>query len=362
MITIAIPTFNRADYLGECLESVISGVVDRSRVEILVCDNASTDETANICSAVRQAAPYVRVHRNPANIGAHRNFRRAAEIARGRFVWLLGDDDRLAAGLVSHVVRELDAGADMVVSNVSVWNRDFTKCLNPRFVEIDADRHYSSADAVLSDCGPHLGYISAVIFRRDLFLNVPVVRYLAYDLQGTCFLHAAYMVARDCRQIAFLSAPAVLNRGEAPTSDLASVSNESHPLQNLDVRYRDEEGWVRVFGVGFPKTIRDLQQWGYTSDATRHAIDCGLRYYLIPRVLYWKRYGMPVSQLERIAKAYSAQRTAAWYTFVTLAHCPVFLLLIMRAGRRFVRAVRGLSRARRRLHPADQVARAEHTT
>ena len=48
-LTIAIPTFNRANYLNKSLECIVSQLNAFSNVELIVIDNASTDETYKVC-------------------------------------------------------------------------------------------------------------------------------------------------------------------------------------------------------------------------------------------------------------------------------------------------------------------------
>ena len=51
-LTIAIPTFNRANYLNKSLECIVSQLNAFSNVELIVIDNASTDETYKVCQKI----------------------------------------------------------------------------------------------------------------------------------------------------------------------------------------------------------------------------------------------------------------------------------------------------------------------
>ena len=48
LVTIAIPTFNRASWLGDCVRSALSQ--SYRNIEVLVSDNASTDDTQSVLS------------------------------------------------------------------------------------------------------------------------------------------------------------------------------------------------------------------------------------------------------------------------------------------------------------------------
>lgn len=88
--TIGIPTYNRADLLRQSLASAVGQ--SSPDVEVLVSDNASTDETPQV---VRSFGDRVRYHRNPSNIGSWPNFARLVELAGGEFFSWLQDDDLL---------------------------------------------------------------------------------------------------------------------------------------------------------------------------------------------------------------------------------------------------------------------------
>ena len=94
-ISICIPTYNRATSLTNCLESIaIAGKDYIGLFEICVSDNGSDDETRNV---VNSAAEFLEItyHVNHANLGIPRNFVKVVSLAKGEFVWLIGDDDLL---------------------------------------------------------------------------------------------------------------------------------------------------------------------------------------------------------------------------------------------------------------------------
>lgn len=94
-ISICIPTYNRAEHLTNCLQSIILNK-SRSKIDFQVCvsDNCSTDETEDVVRRA-QASIAIKYHKNPRNLGIPRNFLNVVEMADGEFVWLLGDDDLL---------------------------------------------------------------------------------------------------------------------------------------------------------------------------------------------------------------------------------------------------------------------------
>ena len=154
-LSICIPTYNRVRYLKELLPSVLDQA-DAEGVEVVVSDNASTDDTAEYLRAIKH--PSLRWWTNDANIGGDRNFLKCVAEARGEYVWLFGDDDIMPAGAVKKVT-------------------DFLRQHNPALlISVDRDgdaRLYDDYCAMLKDVGDDFllahTLISANVFRRELF-------------------------------------------------------------------------------------------------------------------------------------------------------------------------------------------------
>lgn len=100
LLSICIPTYNRAAYLTDLLESLVrEHAADPCGEEVVVhvSDNASTDSTPAVVAAYASRLP-LRALRNPTNIGGERNFARLIDVTEGAYFWLLGDDETVAAG------------------------------------------------------------------------------------------------------------------------------------------------------------------------------------------------------------------------------------------------------------------------
>lgn len=93
LVSVIIPTFNRANLLGRAIRSVADQVGDG--FEIIISDNCSQDHT---CDVVREFLddPRVFYSRNDRNLGMVGNWRKAIyELARGEWFILMSDDDYL---------------------------------------------------------------------------------------------------------------------------------------------------------------------------------------------------------------------------------------------------------------------------
>lgn len=93
-LSVMIPNFNYGRYIGETIDSVLAQ--GGPNLEIVVCDNASTDDSVKVVGAYRD--PRIRLAVNPCNVGFSSNLERVAAMARGRRMLLLSSDDRIAPG------------------------------------------------------------------------------------------------------------------------------------------------------------------------------------------------------------------------------------------------------------------------
>lgn len=93
LLTLAVPTFNRSRYLATFLEAIAPQLAAETRVELLISDNASPDDTGELVRNYQARGVAIRYIRNDANVGADRNILQCFEEASGKYVWICGDDD-----------------------------------------------------------------------------------------------------------------------------------------------------------------------------------------------------------------------------------------------------------------------------
>ncbi|HET7501660.1 MAG TPA: glycosyltransferase family 2 protein [Kofleriaceae bacterium] len=100
-LSVMIPNFNYGRYIGDTIRSVLAQAP--AGVEIVVSDNASTDDSVKVVGAF--ADPRIRLAVNPCNVGFSSNLERVAQMARGRRMLLLSSDDRVGPGALDAYAR-----------------------------------------------------------------------------------------------------------------------------------------------------------------------------------------------------------------------------------------------------------------
>jgi glycosyltransferase involved in cell wall biosynthesis len=121
-VTVAIPTYNRADFLRQTLAGIVAQEFPREHFEVLVIDNNSRDHTKAVVAEFAGAAPAPRyIHETRQGLDHARN--RAIAEARGDVI-LFGDDDilvqpdwiaRMAAPMLADETRQIGAVGGEVI-------------------------------------------------------------------------------------------------------------------------------------------------------------------------------------------------------------------------------------------------------
>lgn len=113
LVSICIPAYNHAAYVGDCIRSIIAQ--DYPNIELILIDDGSTDGTWAQANALRASceARFVRVvFRSRENRGRVATFRELISEARGMYVGEIASDDRYLPTAVSRLVAVLEANPD----------------------------------------------------------------------------------------------------------------------------------------------------------------------------------------------------------------------------------------------------------
>lgn len=126
LVSIGIPVYNEARFLEQAMTSLFAQ--DYSKIEFIISDNASKDDTLSICDRAAARDSRVRVLRAGVNQGATANFQRCLDVAKGDlFMWAAGHD-LWSANMVSQCVEALEHHANAVIAVpesqwIDVWSQ-----------------------------------------------------------------------------------------------------------------------------------------------------------------------------------------------------------------------------------------------
>lgn len=102
LVSIGIPTFNRAILLRRSIESAINQTY--KNIEIIISDNSSDDDTSEICANYQTVDSRVKYIRQITNLGPIANFSEVLKYASGQYFMWLGDDDWLDRNYIKECI------------------------------------------------------------------------------------------------------------------------------------------------------------------------------------------------------------------------------------------------------------------
>ena len=163
LLTIAIPTYNGANTISNMLEILLPQCDER--VEILISDNASTDNTKLIIDKYIEKYENIIYVRNAKNIGPDSNYLQCMEMSKGKYTLLLSDDDILIEEKLCIILDFLQNNEDMslVYLNAKGFHEKYEneqKCIFYDKAIYDMVLFYLN-EVFVND---KLNYISAVVF------------------------------------------------------------------------------------------------------------------------------------------------------------------------------------------------------
>lgn len=127
IISVALCTFNGERYIGEQLQSIFAQT--ELPLEIVICDDGSTDRTLSIIEDMSASPVNLRIHRNAKNLHFAANFFKAASLCRGDYILFCDQDDiweptkvarihdlldREQPDLIIHQARKLDEKSGII--------------------------------------------------------------------------------------------------------------------------------------------------------------------------------------------------------------------------------------------------------
>ncbi len=208
--SIMIPTYKRYDFLKQSLYSAVNQE-NFSDYEIIISDNDAEGEKTGILELIRKVnSDKVVYYKNEKNIGIYGNTLRAAQLAHGRYVVLLNDDDLLHPRyleIVNAFIEEYDYKGIIGSQPYSFRRNDFI------FPEIDRKIYafgVSKAEFFFGCCvtSPGLMYPRKILeeiynAHEELLMGDQIIQYKGLKRYGLIYINfplAAYRIADNATQ------------------------------------------------------------------------------------------------------------------------------------------------------------------
>jgi glycosyltransferase involved in cell wall biosynthesis len=326
LLTVAISTYNRAGWLAVALRNLARLIpTPHDDIEILVCDNCSTDHTPEVVEPYTSRIDFKYI-RNPENVGMLGNLRITSNSARGEYIWILGDDDLPFAGSIDRIVRKIKENRDAALIYL---NYTYTRETDPKSVS-NLDEFLSSGILVAPPTPDQVAPVKdiatvnenlftaiyCIIFRRDHAL-----RAYCQDTSGrpfstmlTSIPTTAHVLNNMMNEKAvWIGEPQVLVNFNVSWNSYASLQILERVPEALDLAElngANSEGIDKLRKNLIPGYIHYFNEIYGDDTKSNHEYFSILR--VISRIRHLDIYGTVAPELAKIyAKAYAAGHAAA---------------------------------------------------
>lgn len=121
-VSVIVPVYNSEQELRDCLDSLVEQT--EKDIEIIVIDDASTDNSPAIEAEYQKKYPNVKVYRNERNLGQSETRNRGIELAEGDYIAFLDSDDYVNSGMYEELYQ---AAVDNNMPELIVTGLSFVK-------------------------------------------------------------------------------------------------------------------------------------------------------------------------------------------------------------------------------------------
>lgn len=286
VLSICMPTYNRASHIKRQLRYFESEMEEEliGRVEIIISNNASTDNTEKVLSLYDGKYSWLSINNNETNIGGHANMQLLLSMANGIYIWIPGDDDYLKKGLVKRIVSilETESLTYLYLSRRTIEEQTKTICLegkthNIRYnIPINVSQK-ELANLVRENFSDLKFQTSSVFLRSAVLVYNEEVQVYSKEAGANC--HSLFRAIRSMQdgQSFFMSDISVLSGNEITWGDCL-----------VD--------YLSIYDAEFS---RGLVNWGFTKRECNRICDrqlaAAVAFFLTHKDVMrtWRKKGMP---------------------------------------------------------------------
>ncbi len=225
-VSIGLPVFNGGKFVRLAIESILAQTF--RDFELIICDNASTDETEVVCREFAEKDPRVTYIRQPENLGASANFADAFNRSTGVYFKWHGHDDLIAPTYLERLVEALDDDPDCILV--------YPRCIiiNGRGEEIWCFLEFFACDSEKPDVR-----LAKWFSRKRDGLTNPCFSLMRREVLGCTALLAPYLAADR----ALLTHLALLGRSKEVPENLFFRRLHTEMSTSANENKRDLRAW-----------------------------------------------------------------------------------------------------------------------
>lgn len=292
LVSICLPVRNGADSIASVVRSVLAQ--DHPNLELVISDNASTDDTESVCRELAHSDHRIVYHRHLQNVGLLANFVFTLSRAQGSFVRWIGDDDWLSPDYVSRCLAALSSRPEAILATTQIEYRgpDGAVSASTAYtgVELASSDPMIRYDAILEVLNASTFVVDPLyaLLRRERIVEIP---------RRNMFHEDQLYAVKLALKAPWVHVPHVL-AGRSTTSVHGSVTARRLGVPAWQLRARTS--------LLCRDIVRDIESGPFTPEQRRHAY-ASLRRFYVRRQLIIARHRY--RRVRRVAgSAYAASR------------------------------------------------------
>lgn len=166
LISFVLPTWNRLEWVGEAVSSVLSQ--SEQNIELIIVDDGSTDGTWEFLNEWLKDNPKVKLVRNDVNMGAGPSRHKGAELASGDIICICDSDDVNTVDRAEETLKWFKENPESELVNFPYVSVGYNNDIIDRF---DGDRFdhdlYAKEERVNYYCNPSVGMRKSSYFQTE---------------------------------------------------------------------------------------------------------------------------------------------------------------------------------------------------
>ncbi|MFA6547756.1 MAG: glycosyltransferase family 2 protein [Candidatus Magasanikbacteria bacterium] len=175
-LSICIPTYCRANNLDQCLSTIFAQIGKNpdllSEIEIVVSDNASTDNTRLVVEKFIKQYSNITYFINKENLGCDANYIESVVNSNGKYAWIIGDDDFILNGALDYLVKYLKNNILALYTVQTEKFVDMATVYKKRNYLENVEHFAPKAHNEFFAKNYCIGLLSSMIFNRQMWLDV----------------------------------------------------------------------------------------------------------------------------------------------------------------------------------------------
>jgi abequosyltransferase len=229
-LSIAIPVYNFAKFLPETLDSIVCQRF-ANKVEILILDGASTDETPKLIKSYQNFFKNIKYVRLPRRGGIDRDMAQAVTQCSGDYCWLFSGDDLMLPNALEKVLNLLDESLDLYLTRHLEWVDDRSEWVEWPTLNIAGEPVFQLSNdcerreyfLCAENTEAFFGFIGGLIVKKSTWESVPINQ----EFVGTCWAHVArlFEIMREGLSVKVLREPYLQRRPDNDSFGGGSVTS-----------------------------------------------------------------------------------------------------------------------------------------